>query len=323
MIYLLLSLIILIVQGILDMADWWVLGSNFMLSGLLCIGAAGAIVNQRLVNFNSYKVIFQCWAVLSVILNLTAIHVTPTITQGQQALLLIGFDTLLILSVNFWQQEEMPIRSILIGLVLGLMSSYYTPILLWLPLPLLLFFNMSCLSIRNVCSAITGFVTAIWLWYFFYAMTAQPSDPSYVSLVLQGFDLFCYDLPQISSTGYTGWILLAAVPVTSVSYITGSYLNGQHDSLRMRSVISNINLVSLYSLLLLPSNWTLYLILTAFNMVIHAFITLGNDANRPTQRNIAFWTIFFLLIGIAEPLIRMVIDYCSTIHIELPFDLPW
>ena len=46
MIYILLSLIVLVVQGILGMAGWWVLGSNFVLAAML-VGAVSWTLNAQ------------------------------------------------------------------------------------------------------------------------------------------------------------------------------------------------------------------------------------------------------------------------------------
>jgi len=324
MLLLLLSLIILIAQGLLGMADWWVLCSNWIVAGLICMGLTAVLNNQRLMVFSHISVSLKAWVLLAGLMNLSAIYVAPSVTLGQLYLSAIGYAGLFMTSFFCWQSKLMPVRSLSLGALVGLVTLLYAPSLLWIIFPCLALFHLSSWSKDNLACVLTGFVTMVWINFCLLNLFGSGTSANgYIFSFATCWSELTYGLPTLIGEGYTRWIFLLSVIGLMIYYILLGLLSSNLNSLRMRSNVDFQVVMGILMVVALPSCWSLYLVLTAITICIHLLLSLGNEPSHAMIKfaNVALGFVFFL--GLGEYLIRLVIDYISTLSFSLPFDLPF
>lgn len=324
MIYILLSIIILIAQAFLGMAEWWVLGCNWIVAGLICLGLTAVLNNQSLVAFNNISVSLKAWVLLASIMNLSAIYVVPTLSLSDLNMSAIGFSGLLMIGFFCWQSKQMPIRALSLGAILGLLTLFYMPSLIWILVPLLIIFHLSSWSKENIFCIVTGLLTLIWINYcllnFFWD---SESANGYILSFVTSWNDMSYGLPDLQDKGYTGLVFLVSTLILLAFYTILGIFSSNFNSLRMRSNVSLQCTICLFLFLLLPTCWSLFLVLSGIAVCIHIILALGNDPTRMMINRAHFFIYFFLFMGIGEYLIVQAIDYISTISFSLPFSIPF
>ncbi len=324
MIYILLSLIILAVQGFLGMADWWVLCGNWLIAGLICLGLTAVLNNQRLIAFNQIMVSVKVWVLLAGLMNLSAIYVASSISIGQLYLIAIGFTALFMTSFFCWQNKQMPVRSLSMGAIVGVLTLLYMPTILWIVVPLLVLVYLSSWSKDNLACIFTGFVTLVWVNYCLLSLCGSDSLANdYLVSFYAAWNSMTYSLPTLVGDGYTGLVFLGVVLLLLIYYVLVGLLSSSLNSLRMRSNVSLMVIVGILILLGLPSCWQLYLVLAGITICIDLLLSIGNEPSKLMIKsaNAAIYVVLFL--GIGEYLIRLAVDYISTISFSLPFEIPF
>lgn len=322
MVYILLSLIILVAQGFLGMADWWVLGCNWIVAGLICLSLTAVLNNQRLVAFNNLSVSIKAWVLLSSIMNLSAIYVAPELTLAQVELMAAGYSALFAVGSFCWQNHQMPVRALLMGAILGLLTLCYMPSLILVIIPLLVFFHCLSWSKDNLACLFTGFVSMVWVIYCILSLGGGDAN-GYILSFATVWSSVTYSLPTLLTEAYTRWFFIASMLLLAVFYIMVGLLSSNLNSLRMRSNVNLHVMVGMLMLVLLPSCWQLLLTLIGITIGIQLMLDLGNDPSHLTRKFAPVAICLFLFMGIGEYLIRLLIDYVSTITFSLPFDLPF
>lgn len=324
MIYILLSIIILVAQGFLGMADWWVLGSNWILAGLICLGLTAVLNNQRLVAFSNLSVSIKAWVLLSSIMNLSAIYVSPSLSLLEVDMAAIGYTGLFMVGFFCWQSKQMSVRSLSMGAILGLLTLFYMPSLLWIIIPLLMLFHLSSWSKDNLACIITGLLSMVWVNYCCISLFGDDAHANdYISSFVTGWNELTYGFPDLMGDDYTRWIFIPTLLLLLAYYIMVGLLSSNLNSLRMRSNVSLLVMTNFLMLIALPSCWQLFLTLAAITICIHMILDLGNEPSRLARKCAHFAIYFFLFLGIGEYLIRLAYDYVSTISFSLPFDIPF
>jgi len=324
MVLLLLSLIILVAQGFLGMADWWVLSSNWIMSGLICMCLTAVLNNQHLLAFNHISVCFKAWVLLASILNLSAIYVEPSLSQGQMFLSSFGYAGLFMAGFCCWMDKQMTVRALLLGAIIGLLTLAYIPSLLWIIIPIMILIYTASWSKDNLACIFTGLVSIIWINYcLMHICSGEANANSYIISFASTWGSMSYGMPILVNSGYTGWCFLAFAIVWMVIYIILGVLLSNLNSLRIRSNISLVVMVSILTLMILPSCWQLFLALIGITLCIHLLLSLGNEPTRVMIKWSDTAIYSFLFMGIGEYLIRLIYDYISTISFTLPFDIPF
>lgn len=315
MIYILLSLIVMVVQGILDMADWWVLGSNFVLATML-VGAVSWTLNaQGLFNFTHPDIVSKAIAALAGTMNLGAICLAEEMPWWQFDLLMAGGTALLLIGSLCWQSKNIPVPTLLLGLLVGLLTPVYLPTLLWLVTVLTILMHCYCLSARNLACVGSGLLSGIWVVYCltFWLDGSQAAD-GYLLSFANGWDTaLSYELPDVTYDGATGWLFPLAVLVLSLTHTAIGFFMGNYNSLRMRSNVTVHSSISLLCLVLMPTCWPLFLALAVVSAIFLLFLSMSDELARTTRRLSTLFTALILLVGIGEPITLMLIDFLSGI----------
>lgn len=322
MILLLFSLIILVAQGLLGMTDWWVLGSNCVVAGLVCGGLTMVLNAQRLVAFNHLSVGLKAWALLTNIMNLSAIYVASSLSVWQVDVLVVGFAGIFMMGSYCWQSKRMPVRSLLLGAIIGLLTLFYIPTLLWIVFPLLILYYCLSWSKDNLACLLTGLVSLVWINYCLLSLFHGDANGYILSFATSWTDM-TYGLPTLLGDGYTKWVFLGATVFLLFNYILLGLFSSNLNSLHMRSNVSLQVVVGLLMLSLLPSCWQLFIVLIGVSICLDMLLALGNEPSRRMVRWADIAIGLFLFMGVGEYLIRLLIDYVSTLSFSLPFDIPF
>lgn len=323
MYFLLASIIILVTQGFLGMADWGILVSNWFIAGLVSAIAAGSLSAERIFNFNSLPCIFHSWTLLASVMNLVAIHIQTELEWWQMWLLMSGIGVIMVICTSIWQARDLTARSLALGIIISILTLIYVPSVLWLVLVIIGLTMLSSFTMHSFYALISGFVTGVWLCYIILELSSGGLGDTYILSFIDDWDNLTVDWPQIQSSGWSGWIMVGICSIIFFVYMTVRLYRSSFSSLRMRSISLWLCCLALAFILLLTFDWALYLLLISVVMMIHLLLVLGNDPDQLARKG--YYTILYVLLvlGVAEPLILMGYDYLSTISIELPFDLPW
>ena len=333
MFLLLLSLIIVVVQGFLGMADWWVLGSNWLLAGAISMGLTFVLSNQRLAVNNVLAAGVKAWVLLSCVMNLTAIHLVPAFGLLYQDVLLVGFTALIVIGLLCWQDKQIPLRSLGMGMVIGVMTLCYSPTLLWLLFPLLIYYHCSSWSFHNLCCLLSGLLTLVWIAYcFLFLGISEDAANSYIFHFFADWRGMHFSLPDLVSTvpdlsvgtaGYTAPVFLLGSILCLLCFIFFGLLSSSFNSLRMRSNVMLYSVAGLLLLIGMSTCWPLFIVLTAIIISLHLLLALGNEPSRMVRLIVNFSLGSYLFLSLGEYLIRLSVAYLSTLTFSLPFSLPF
>lgn len=311
LIYILLSLIVMVVQGILDMADWWVLGSNFVLAAAIVGVVAWTLNAHGLFNFAHTDVIPRVIALLAGVMNLSAICLADDLPLGRIDLLVVGFAVVLLLGVTCWQSSSLPVHALSLGLVVSLLTPLYLPSLFWLGIVLLVLLHCACLSLHNAACVVTGLLTGVWVIYCLMAWWADGAlaDNFLLSFLFGWDDELHYSWPVIMADGLTPWLFLVlVVGLTLGSAVVGLFL-GSYNSLRMRSNVMLHTNLGILLLVLMPTCWPMYLTLATISIIFQIFLAMSDEFSRQARRLTTVIAVVVLLLGVGEPLLLMAIDF--------------
>jgi hypothetical protein len=325
MLFLLLSILVIVAQGLLGMADWWTLSSNWLLAGLINFLLAALFTNQHLISFNNRRYLIYSWVVMASILNLSAICLESEVEQGKQQLLVIGFASMLALSFTCWQQKDIPAKSLLLGIIIALLTLCYIPSLLWIVWLIIILSLLLCYSTHNLYCLLSGIVMGVWALYclLFLFLGEEEADAYLLGFVNQWSDL-TYDLPTFLYEGHTRWIFPLFLLGTIAVFLFINLMQSSMNSLRERSIYSSIGWITVPLLLLLPTDWALYLSLSAVLLSIHILLSLCNEHSLSSLRGYNLLVSLFLLLGAGEPLLSLLIDYIQTIDFSPLYSWwPW
>lgn len=319
MILLLLSILILIAQAYLGMAEWWVLGSNWLLAGLISYSMTVVLSNQRLIQYNDMRVAPRIWVVLASTMNLAEIHFESPVSPWKLDMMLIGYVALSIIGLYYWQSKQSPIRALCMGGILGCLFWVYAPLLLWIMFPILTFAFCTSWSKHNLSSLITGILTSIWLVYILgFFVIGEERANAYLASFVSAWGRLSYSLPTIKGEGYTGWIYLGGTLLIVIQRIIAGLLVNSFNSLRARSNISLQCTLGIFFIVAMPICWPLGIILISFVMLMLFLLTFNENSPNVNKRLSQIVIGFFLFLGIGEYLIMQLISYIRTI--DFPFD---
>ncbi len=298
------------VQGYLGLASWWVLWSNWVLAAVITLCVVMVFDHERLAGFKNMQLFEKGWVMFAAMMNINACYIEPEIAWWQQDLLLVGYTALLSVGIGCWQNADIPVRCLLFGVIIALMSCIYPPSILGLILVLIFLFYLHCFSLRNVVSVLSGLLFAYWMIYVAETLWLSPETQEELFLYYQeSWQSLSYGLPTFSKEGYTGIIFIAGSIILFLHNAIFGFLSDNLSSLRLRS---NVMLQSTFILVLIPvmaSCWSFYLTLCLLTVCIHMLFSLSYQPQRLAINSARAVLFCYLAAGIAEPLIRMAWEY--------------
>jgi hypothetical protein len=146
---------------------------GWIIAGLLTLGIRHIVARFRLDGGASVKAFAISWPLLtvvqcSVICLFPSSSITPhpsPITPNLSPLTLLAILAIISLQMSLWQRRVAIIKHLLLGLIIGLISTLHPHLILIVLLLPIAGYYMRCLSPRNLLSAITGTALGIWIIY--------------------------------------------------------------------------------------------------------------------------------------------------------------
>lgn len=307
------SIVVMVIQGILGLTDWWVLGCNWFLSALAMTGLVLAFDHERLAGFNNGTPFIKGWILLTSIMNMNYIYLSQEMEWWKQSLIIVGYVAMISVGIGCWQSVNKPTRSLLFGLIIALMSIIYAPMVLSLLVVILLFIYLSSYSNRNLVGVISGILFSSWIIYVVATLFCKAgSDTTLVQNFCNQWQTLTYTLPSFTiSDNYTGIVFVCLCILYFILYSIGGFL-AEMNSLRIRSNISLLSTLLPIFIIILPSCWSLYLHLAAVTLCAQLIFALNDRPTRTAVVAARIMLICFLVISVAEPLIRIGWDYFMT-----------
>lgn len=303
----LLSIGLVVAQMILDDAPMAPLWANWLFAGVISAGIWHVTKRYHLCGIYDGKAFAISWPVLSACMNFSLCYFPRTEQFFMGVLLLLAMLSALSVTLSVWQDKNAVGKHMLIGLIIGFISTMLPHTLLWLLFLPLSAYHMRCWSPRNTFSTITGALLGIWFVYcvlFFWeeyggaetGIVLFSADqmlrnylviirPESVDLVSAGFGLW-------------QWLFLGLIALLVVIYSISAMLLNAGNSIRAGASISLISTLSIFMVVLSffdVAHLSFYISLLALFLSIQLTI---HQANLHSAFN-EWWTILIILSMIA------------------------
>ena len=196
-------------------------------------------------------------------------------------------------SMSLWQRRQSTIKCLLLGLLIGAVSSAVPHAILWLLLFPITSYTMRCWSARNAFSVLTGAAFAIWVVYciLFFVSGPDQANELFASfsdiLKAEDYQLFqCLGLWQYLFMGITLLLL--------IFYSITGFLIHAGQSIRVDYSIKLISLISLvFTVLMVFDEQHFFSNLSFFSLFIALQLTI-HQANIRSQLH-EWWILFIIL----------------------------
>ena len=293
------------------MADWWVLAVHFVLSGLLSLGISYLIDQYRLINKSGSQILFQGWALMYAVLNLSTVFLVSDQPWWHTDIFLIALALIFRLGLDLWQDSDCPVLCLELGAVVGALTFLDVQSLYFLIILIALLFHARSVSFRNLSCLFTGILTAVWIVYCILTLFSDPD--SGLQYLLTFGHLLEWSLPVLPdlSAGYSHYVFLAGLAIVLIIYIFSGYFMYGISSLRTRAVLHFISSLSLLLVFMLFFSFPACVALMAVPLSIHLMLSRGNNPSKPAVWATNTMIVIFILLGVGEKLILWAIGFFS------------
>lgn len=298
----LLSIALVVAQMILDDANVYALWTNWTFAGIISVGIWYVTKLYKLCGVNEGKSITISWPLLCACLNFSLCHFPYTEHFWWGILLIIAMLSALAILLSLWQGTSTVGWHLVIGMLIGFISTLLPHTLLWLLLLPLVDYHMRSWSWRNASGTLTGAVLSIWIVYCTLFLWEEYMGPTASGLFSADQVLRNYALlidPEnfnLMSVGFDLWqlLFLSLMALLVIIYSISALLLNVGNSIRTDASISLISTLSISMVVLLffdITHLSLYISLLALFLSIQLTI---HQANVRTSFN-EWWTLFIIL----------------------------
>lgn len=288
----LMSIGLVIAQMLLTQADVLMLWVNWGFAGLMSFGIWYVVKLFHLAGLYEGKAFTIGWPLMSACLNFALCYIPGQEHSALWLLLQFILFALLSLVLSTWQQGVSVGRYLLVGLLIGAVSTQFPPMLLWSLLLPVAGYHMRSWSVRNVSGSFTGILLGIWIMYcvHFFSQSMAEADQMLRSLlslfVVQGLD--------VAAFGLWHWLLLSLIVLLTVVYSLSSMVL-RTVSIRASASIATVSTFGLAAILFalldldnLPAYLGLLSLLLSLQLTTH-------QSNLHSSFH-EWWTIVILLL---------------------------
>lgn len=268
---------------------------NWVMAGILSAGIWHIVSRFSLDGGVNVRAFAISWPLLSLTMNFSYCYFARTDLLFKNIAQLFAMLAILTLFMSLWQRRQSILKHLLIGLIIGLVSTIIPHTLVWLLLLPIASYFMRSWSARNMFSAITGALLGIWFSYcgialwqglsaademiLQYNIIVQEDD---IRLLVQGMGLW-----QYLFLGFTA-VLLIVYSASALFVNTGSIRSSASIQL-----IATLSMMLIVLLLLDMRHLTTYL--NTFALFLSLQLTI-NQSNRHSAFN-EWWILVLLLIS--------------------------
>lgn len=216
---------------------------NWLVAGLLSGGIWHIVARFSLEGGAKVKAFAISWPLLALTMNFSYCYFPHTDLFYKNIAQLIAILAILTLFLSLWQRRQAILKHLLIGLIIGLVSTLIPHALLWLLLIPMSSYFMRSWSTRNFFSALTGTAMGIWMVYighaFFLGIPAASTVIGQYSVILAQEDLTVL----LQGMGVWQYLFLAFTALLLMIYSITTAINSS-GSVRASASIQLISLLS-------------------------------------------------------------------------------
>lgn len=292
----------LMILGGYDPIPLWV---NWAVAGVLSAGIWQIVAHFSLDGGAKVRAFAISWPLLSLTMNFSYCNFAHTDVFLHNIAQLVAMLAILSLIMSLWQLRQAIVTHMVIGLIIGLVSTLMPHTVLWMLLLPIASYFMRSWSTRNIFSSITGMVLGIWVIYCIlafvsgfgradqmlsqYAVIARNDNPD---TLLLGLGLWQYLYLGFSALLLLGYSASARVINTGTVRAGSSIL-----------LIAMLSFMLIVLLLLDLRHLTTYL--SMFSLFLGLQLTI-HQANHHSAIN-EWWTLCILLIFTALSILPLVV----------------
>lgn len=183
------------------------------------------------------------WALISLMLNFVAVNFPGETHDFRSLSLLVGFISFLYISIESWQLKIAPLHYLILGTIVGLLSTYYSFCLYWLLLFPALFYFMRSWSKHNLASLGFGFFFSIWLRYIIqYLIFGEASADN---IILSYLSVIEHLIPDTFNYNIYEWIFIAITALLIIIYSIMGFAVNMTKTVKASATITMLSLLSL------------------------------------------------------------------------------
>lgn len=314
----LLSIGLVVAQMILDDANELALWINWLFAGVFSAGIWHVTKRYHLCGIYDGKSFTISWPILSASLNFSLCHFPNTEHFYIGILSLMAMLVALSLLLSVWQEEQSAGRHMLVGIIIGLVSTLLPHALMWLFLLPLVTYHMRSWSLRNIFSTLTGAVLGIWIVYCSLFLREElVGGYTEGSMWMQSGQIirnYAYIInfesyeQLIEGFGLWHWLFLGLIALLVLVYSISAMFLNVGNSIRAGASISLVSTLSLFLVVLSffdIAHLSIYLSLLSFFLCIQLTI---HQANLRTSLN-EWWTLIVIISMMALTALPLFINF--------------
>lgn len=256
------SIITTLVLMLFGMGNHIMLWFNWASAGILSLIIWNSISRFNLQGGSELKAFGISWPLITAGFQFSYCYFPATESYYKTAPQVIAMMLMISVTMSLWQRRQSTLKCLLLGFIIGLISSVVPHAILWLLLFPIACYYMRCWSARNMLSALTGAAFAIWIAYCSHYLLEASSE---ANQMLHAYAAIVRDEDYVTpflNLGLWQWMYMGITLLLLVVYSISGLLLGAGQSVRTSS---SIQMISVFSLV--------YLFLMAFD-VSHIFSNL-------------------------------------------------
>lgn len=278
---------------------------NWVVAGFLSGGIWHIVARFSLEGGAKVKAFAISWPLLALTMNISYCYFSPTDLYYKTIVQLLAILAILTLFLSLWQRRKSILKHLLIGLIIGVVSTLIPHAILWLLLIPLASYYMRCWSSRNLFSALTGTLFGVWVVYLAHALVLGfPMADAIIqryAVVLATDDI----TTLLSGLGFWQYLFLAFTALLLIVYSISSRLI----TTGTVRVASSIQLISMLSFALVFFLFFDLRHLTTYLCIFSLFLGLQLTIHQANSHSAAneWWIILILVLTAALSLLPVIL----------------
>lgn len=288
------SAALIVGQMILTDGNPLVLWGNWATAGLLSAGLWYVMGRFHLGGVTEGKALAITWPLMSITLNFAYLYFDITYPYFRGLVQLFALMGIITLVLSIWQEEQSTLRTLCIGILIGLSSTFFPHTILWIFMVPFIMFHMRATSSRNVFSILTGALLGVWFDYcLLFFQGPEVAD----AMLLQYLDIFQTNhyIQALHALNLWQWLYLAIMALMVIVYSISAMLLGTGHSMRASASIMLLSTLSIAAVIFLCfdlMHTALYICQLSLFLCIQLTI---HQANLRSSAN-EWWTLFIMVL---------------------------
>lgn len=289
----LLSIAAIAIQILLGGADWLALTLNWGVAGVVAFLVWNMVESYRLGRNVSQGLIAVPWVLLSVAFNCSQRWFYVELPRWEYFLLFIAFYFVTQQGLRSWAESFSSGRMLIIGIIIGLLSTLYPYCILWPLFALFIIYHMRIFNLRNILSVFSGALMGVWVYF---CLSYASGNKGLISGLLDSYSsVFLLHYDTFMMNDLWAWIALSFMVAIMLIFALLSMSPGSGSNLRSHTSLmlaATMTLLLVALALLDLTHFDLYLPMGILLLSLQLVIRLS-DVRGTT---IEWWTVFIVCI---------------------------